>query len=150
MIRLTFQFVPFSFTETDKFKLKNEYIDSKSGDPKRTEITIVQLRDARLEVAASGSIRYSVNSEEISEEILNNVYNKAQSSLSKVLLEGPQIYRVSLIIGEMESYDQYHKNRDHIAEFSSTVFGSEEPEYTELNEQSVKISFGPDRRKISI
>ncbi|GGN96735.1 hypothetical protein [Haloarcula pellucida] len=150
MTRITFQFVPSSFIHTDEIILKNQYTDSACVDSNNLGVTTIELQDGRLDKVASGSIRYSVDDKALSEDTIERVYDEAIQTLNEVLAEGGHDYRVSLIIGDMDSYEQYYRNRGSILKFGSNVLESEDPEYTELDEFSVKISFAADGRQVSV
>jgi len=150
MIRITFQFMPVSFSNTDPIELKGKYRKSGISDSSSTGITTIEQQNSRIDVAANGSIRYSVEVETLNENVIYETYSDATKALNEVTKTNDQYYRISIIIANLDTFDQYYKNRQLISEFGSTKLETDNPKYTELSEDTVKISFGNSSRKVTV
>ncbi len=150
MTRVTFQFVPVSYIDLGDVTLQDESLEDLEVYSPTSGVTIAETEDARIEFDNGGNIRYTVEKETISGDIVEETFEKATTVLDSVLEKDEHEYRVSLIIGEMDSFDQYTENRGDISEFGVSQFCSEDPKYTELNDEAVKISFSDDGKSVVV
>lgn len=150
MTRLTFQFIPSKPATSSDVSL-----DYATGQAKQTEellggLTAIHFNDGtRLGYDTSGHLRYSVNVNNISNETLYTVYESALEIIEDTLSREGLSYTVCLILNGKNIVSIYLDQIDSIKNFASREFNSSHLDYTELNGQTIKISFNRDSSEIA-
>lgn len=147
MIRITFQFIPLTPDATE-VELERASDRIKRVDELNGDMTVVYFQDgSRLEYDIDGNLRYSVRAQSMSDKDLDSIYESALRVIEEVH-HGTQSYSVCLILNDENVVNIYIDEVDDIERFSDTRFNNPSPEYTELGDQTIKLSFGRSGRAI--
>lgn len=149
-MRLTIQLVPRGLGAN--LDINREHRDISSIIEHPAGITTLDLSTGgQVMYAETGMIRYTVNSDELSSESIENTYLEALSTLRELTetnLGGT--YRACLILAGENSISSYLENEDQISQFAKEHFGSPDPKYAELDSETIKISLSSDGRTIEV
>lgn len=151
MIRLTFQFIPSKFNNSAEVEVnyssnRIDHIEKLDGG-----LRFIHLKSGhRLEYDVSGDIRYSIDVEGLSKHKLYTTYESAQKAIRDVIILDRAAYNVCLILHSQKAVSVYLDSLDDIGEFATHEFNNSNPTYTELGDQTIKLSFGQDGHGIVI
>jgi hypothetical protein len=104
--------------------------------------TVVEFEDYEIEFDEVGNIRFSTSRSDLNQQVIHEEYERAISIISDIFKKPERQYRVSLVFAASDFAMQSIELRDEVFEFGEDRFGQRNPEYTELCENSVKVSFG--------
>ena len=143
MSRVTFQFVPErGDSNTDPLthlEKRNEFEETEKFENGFSELKINSSN--WVEVGGRGDIRYTTKEFDSNSLSITEIFNDALSLFGELIVESDTDYRVCLLIGDSDPVDTYLGNKNLIREFGRNMFCDENPSYTELNKDTVKLTF---------
>jgi hypothetical protein len=142
MTEYIFQFVPSESTTQDYDIIADGEsilkVVSKAGG-----ITALKLsQQRRLEFSEIGSIRYIVEIGDRNEFEFSQLFDSAKIIIEEQLQTDISCYRVCLLISGKNSIQSYLDEKSKIQTFGEKELNCHTPSYTELNDNTVKLSFG--------
>lgn len=146
MTEITFQFIP---PTVEEFVARDVFVDDGSVEHiinKDGNITSVRLSQQRyLEFSGMGSIRFTLSEEDLEGLDLNQSYGLALETIQNVLHIDVSDYCVVLLISDENPARKYLELEEKIEIFSDNTLNCESHEYSEINDNTIKLSF---RQKI--
>jgi hypothetical protein len=129
----------------------NDIIDSLELEFKeiRDEFIEAQISsELRIQIDPIGGVRWIKSYENLSVEYIQSTYQSAIDKLFGSSNFDITEYAVCLIIKGDSVVSQYMNMEENIMKFSTSEFNETEPDYYELNDRKIKISFGRYPRTI--
>lgn len=142
MTRFTFQFIPKASQKTTELEINESserisHIEYSQGDFK-----VITLKSgAWIETTPNDDIRYSVKRNHVGEKSLKNIFEQAIESIEEVIDTMGAAYDVCLLMNNAHPVDTYLSINDEIERFSEKNMNNDDPRYSELSDNTVKISF---------
>lgn len=142
MTRLTFQFIPLSPVSLEGYNPEQSSGRIESIDRLADGLTTVQLKGGgKVEYDIDGTLRYSETINTASVDVLDAIFDKAVETLEGLSLTESRRYNVCMILNGESVVSSYIDAADDIGDFGAMEFGNRSPEYTELSDRSIKLSF---------
>lgn len=141
MTEITFQFVPSASLSDDNAI----YCDPEIGSDavvKEGGITSIRLgQHKELEFSEMGSIRYTVRRGNIDSTNFKQIFESAKKSIQDVFHTDISGYTVCLLISGENPVPAYMHEKSRIQSFGKNELNCKNPSYTELNDNTIKLSF---------
>lgn len=141
MTEIIFQFVPSQPVE-EGYGITFDGETKMDIIPKEGGITAIKLSQQRqLEFSDIGSIRYIVEIEDRNEFGFKQLFDSAKNTIHEHLQEDISNYTVCLLISGKNSIQSYLDEKIKIQAFGEDELNCDNPSYTELNGNTIKLSF---------
>jgi hypothetical protein len=139
MIEITFQFVPPS---TQPYEPNIQTDDKEGISRKAGGVTTIRLSQQReIEFSEIGSVRYTVELSDANRLELQNVFRLAVDTIKDTLHTDVSDYSVCLLISGTDPIQSYLDQKSVINAFGADNLNCGSPQYSEINDNTVKISF---------
>lgn len=131
MTKIIFQFVPRQIGDTSDWDTSSE-----------SEIESIHIdEEHHIEFSKFGSIRY-VSETNLSSDInIQKIFQEAKESIESEFGTTLENYSACLLITGDRPVITYLEEEDRILEFGESQFECVNPNYSEINDQTVKVSF---------
>jgi len=131
MTEIIFQFIPRQIGEVPNSNMSSNF-----------DISTIDIdRKHRIEYNKFGSIRFVFEFNPSTDLNIYNIFNRAKNSIEKELDIKLENYSACLLITGDDPVLTYLNKEDHILEFSQSQFECMDPTYSEINDQTIKVSF---------
>lgn len=150
MNRITFQFIPSSRGSISIHLNKNKNDIAEVSASSNGFKTLYLKQGGRIEIFPNGTIRYTFESGRLDDISLTERYDALRSILEDIVTDTLRKYTVVLLLNNNCPNKMYQDMIDEIRNMGKKDFQSSYPNYTELNENTVKISFRDANSEIYI
>lgn len=150
MTRFTFQFIARP-GEDGSIEVRESSDEVACVERVNGSLTEVYLKDgSSIEVLPNGDLRYSINTKNHDDVDLEKVFEQGLATVRKIVAGSKNEYSVSLLVNNTDPVGTYLNISDKITKLGKKEFNNDDPSYSELNDNTVKISFRDERKGVLI